>query len=250
MRASLPMYERPELKHAHAEFWFHIHQALQSRGIASPSSLDQTGIGLDFWTRDDLVLSQTCGLPYRTYLHDKVRLVATPNFAISGCPDGYYCSYIMTRKSNKMRNLAEWQDAIFAYNETGSQSGFAAAWNHLAPNNIWFETTIQTGSHLQSAESVAEGKADIASIDAVTWRFIERYETFADELTILQTTEPTPGLPYITSQAHDPVVVRAALTEAVSALSQGNRDLLSLKSIITIPKDAYLAVPTPKCRPD
>lgn len=254
MIASLPMYDRPELHDAHAEYWQLINLALQKRGIEAPPQLDQEAIGLDFWMRKDLVLSQTCGLPYRMHLHDKVALVGTPNFAIEGCPDGYYCSYIIARRDNnnssndkigKTEDFKPWDGAKFAYNEIGSQSGFAAAWNHFVPRNIWFEHTIKTGSHLQSAKSVANGDADIASIDAMTWRLIERYEQFSSELDIVETTEPTPGLPYITSAELDCEKVLDAVREALSNLSAKHRQHLGIKNIVKIAEQDYLNVPTP-----
>ena len=85
-RASLPMYDRPELREAHDDYWAAIHQRLENSGVESPAKLERNGVGLDFWSDGNLIFSQTCGLPYRKYLHDKVGLVATPDFAIEGCP--------------------------------------------------------------------------------------------------------------------------------------------------------------------
>ena len=78
------MYDRPELREAQDTFWAAIHQILETNGIESPTQLDRNGFGIDFWKNKDLVLSQTCGLPYRKYLHNKVGLVATPNFEVEG----------------------------------------------------------------------------------------------------------------------------------------------------------------------
>ncbi|MCM3016412.1 hypothetical protein M3570_22380, partial [Bacillus subtilis] len=43
------------------------------------------------WRRDDLLLSQTCGYPYRMLgLRDVVRLIATPIFDADGCDGACY----------------------------------------------------------------------------------------------------------------------------------------------------------------
>ena len=244
-RASLPMYDRPELREAHDAYWAAIHQSLENSGVESPAKLERNGVGLDFWSDGNLIFSQTCGLPYRKYLHDKVGLVATPDFGIEGCPEGYYRSYFVVRKSDDQVDLAKYLTGTFAYNEPDSQSGFVAAWNHLKPRNQWFDTFIETGAHVESARNVAIMKADIAAIDAVTWRLIRKYEDFADELCVIEETAPTPGLPYITSLANDPGVVNAAVMRAVSGLSSDVLKALGIRSIVSIPKAAYLNIPVP-----
>ena len=244
-RASLPMYDRPELREAHDAYWAAIHQSLESSGVESPAKLERNGFGLDFWSDGNLIFSQTCGLPYRKYLHDKVGLVATPDFGIEGCPEGYYRSYFVVRKSDDEADFAKYLTRTFAYNEPDSQSGFVAAWNHLKPRNQWFDDFIETGAHVESARHVATMKADIAAIDAVTWRLIRKYEDFADELCVIEETAPTPGLPYITSLANDPGVVNAAVMRAVSGLSSDVLKALGIRSIVSIPKAAYLNIPVP-----
>ena len=244
-RASLPMYDRPELREAHDAYWAAIHQSLENSGVESPAKLERNGVGLDFWSDGNLIFSQTCGLPYRKYLHDKVGLVATPDFGIEGCPEGYYRSYFVVRKSDDEVDIAKYLTATFAYNEPDSQSGFVAAWNHLKPRNQWFGDFIETGAHVESARHVATMKADIAAIDAVTWRLIRKYEDFADELCVIEETAPTPGLPYITSLANDPGVVNAAVMRAVSGLSSDVLKALGIRSIVSIPKAAYLNIPVP-----
>ena len=243
MRASLPMYDHPELKAAQVAYWTAIHQTLQNEGIESPPKLDANGIGLDFWQDPSLVFSQTCGLPYRKYLHDKVNLVGTPDFSIEGCPEGYYRSYFIVRRSETQTDLNSYLHRTFAYNEKDSQSGYAAAWNHLKPQKVWFHDFLETGSHIESARNVALMKADIASIDALIWRLIERYEDFACELRLLEKTAPTPGLPYITSLGIDNKVVQAAVINALHGLDADVRQILGIRNIVSISKARYLSVP-------
>ena len=86
-------------------------------------------------------------------------------------------------------------------------------------------------------------KADIASIDALIWRLIERYEDFACELRLLEKTAPTPGLPYITSLGIDNKVVQAAVINALHGLDADVRQILGIRNIVSISKASYLSVP-------
>ncbi len=245
MLASLPMYDWPQLRTAHRAFWTEIRKGLSSRGVYSPETLAESGMGLPFWSDPGLVLSQTCGLPFRQSLHGKVRLVGTPDYGVAGCPPGYYRSYFIARRDDYRSELADFKSTVFALNGKDSQSGYAAARTHAVNQGFWFESWLETGSHLLSAKRVAEGAADIASIDAVSWHFISRFEPFAASLRILEATEPSPGLPYITSLAYDAEVIYGAVSEALQVLDPVHREELSLKGFVQIPEAAYLAVPMP-----
>ncbi len=245
MLASLPMYDWPQLRASHDALWAGVRAELDRRGIESPAHLTRDGVGLAFWTDPRLVFSQTCGLPFRTHLHDKVQLVGTPDFAVADCPPGYYCSCFVIRRDDSRVDLAEYEAAKFAFNDTASQSGYSAARHHALARGFWFRETRRTGGHLASAEAVARGDANIAAIDAVSWRMIERFEACAANLRILETTEPTPGLPYITGAALDPDAVFDAVRDAIDTLDATALADLTLRGIARIPKEEYLKVPTP-----
>lgn len=79
MIASLPMYQRPQLAAAHDRYWALIRQQLAARGIDSPERLAQQVPPDTVWSDLGLVLSQTCGLPYRTELHNGLGFSTGPN---------------------------------------------------------------------------------------------------------------------------------------------------------------------------
>lgn len=245
MTASLMMYARPELSAPNGRYWARIRSELAQRGIVAPETLANDRDMMEVWTAPDLVLSQTCGMPFRLWLHDRVQLVGTPDFGLPECKPGYYNSAIVVRADDKRAVLAEYADARFAFNQTHSQSGFAAAYAHVKAAGFWFPNRIQSHGHVASARMVAEGKADIAAIDGVTWRLIQKYDAFADGLRVLEYTAPTPGLPYITAGAADANATRAAVVAAIEGLSDDYRAALGLRGLVSIPKDAYLAVPNP-----
>ncbi len=245
MIANLMMYQRPQLVCAHDHYWTLIRQNLRKAGIESPEKLSQDAEEFFVWKHPELVLSQTCGMPYRIWLHDKVTLVGTPDFGIEDCPPGFYRSALVVRKDDPRSMVEDFRDDVFAYNQTFSQSGYAAPYWHLRSKGFWFENRLHTGGHLASAKAVAEKRAHIAALDAVSWRLMVAYEPFAEGLRVLDWTEPTPGLPLITARDRDSAAIFDAVSLAISELGDEDRIALGLKGIVRIEAADYLAIPNP-----
>lgn len=245
MIASLMMYQRQQLIAAHNRYWTLIRAHLAKTGIDSPETLSQDAEEFFVWRHPQLILSQTCGMPYRTWLHQNVNLVGTPDYGIDGCPSGYYRSALVIRDDDQRQSVDEFKDAVFAYNQTYSQSGYTAPYWHIKPKGYWFQNKLHAHQHLESARAVAEGRADIAALDAVSWRLIAKYEPFAQTLRVLEWTEPTPGLPLITSSHGDAEVLFHAVEAAISNLTDKDRSDLGLQGIVRIAKSNYLAVENP-----
>lgn len=246
MIASLGMYDRAECQPANNRLWERIRDGMRAEGMAAADHLAR---GADaYWTAwesPDLALSQTCGFPYRTKLHGKVTLIGTPDFGIEGCAPGYYRSIFVAHKEDPRAKLAEFNGATLAFNEPLSQSGWAAPQNYAKAQNLTLKPHLQSGSHLRSARAVAEGKAEIAAIDAVTWTMIVRWEPFAADLKVVGQTDPTPGLPYIAAKGADAALIFQIIAQSIASLSPQDRDILCLRGIVHIAPETYLAVPTP-----
>lgn len=243
MTASLPMYDRPETATANDRFWRGIRQAYGH----GPQFLDRDSDPHDTWSDPGLVFSQTCGLPYRSGLHGKVQLVGTPDYDVEGCAPGYYRSVIVVRANDPRERLDGFRSAILARNDVRSQSGWAALLAHLRagePSLADWQIT-DTGSHAASALAVVEGRADLAAIDAVTWRLLLRHDPQMARLRVLEMTDPTPGLPYITGPQEDATALLLATRTAVSDMSDEDRDCLMLRGVVSIPASAYLKVALP-----
>lgn len=244
MIASLPMYDTAVTRGANDRFWHSIRQEI---GFG-PEKLDRSRDPHEVWADPDLLLSQTCGLPFRTEFHTKTQLVGTPDYGLSGCPAGYYRSHLVVPADDPRRVLSDYADARLARNDPRSQSGWAAIEQQLVEEKLPFsfaDRVLETGSHANSVHAVAEGRADIAAIDAVTWALLERDDPVTKSLRVLQSTEPTPGLPLITGPDQDARLILRAVRNAVSRLGMQDRELLHLKGIVEIPAHAYLSVPTP-----
>jgi ABC-type phosphate/phosphonate transport system substrate-binding protein len=244
------MYDWPEVRWATDTLWSAIAERLRAAGVAAPDRLEREKPFDETWLDPALVLSQTCGWPYATRLRGSVRLVATPVYAVDGCAGPNYSSAIVVRGDEASAGLVEFRGRRFAFNSDNSLSGFVALNRAIAEAGLspadakW----VETGSHRASVRAVAEGSADLASIDSVAWALAQRYEADpAGCLRVLVWTPLRPGLPWITSCAHNAdkiAAIRAALDGALAdpALSEA-RALLFLARAADVPEAAYETLP-------
>jgi ABC-type phosphate/phosphonate transport system substrate-binding protein len=239
--AFLGMYDPPALRASNDRYW----QAIRARLGWGPEALTRGDDPWAFWRAPDLVLAQTCGMPFRTALHGQVALVGTPDYGLPGCPPGHYRSVFVTRTAARDRTLADLATGVFAYNEALSQSGWAAPMHHLAERGLRPARLVRTGSHAASARAVASGRADLAALDALSWALLQDHDPVAANLVEIDRTEPTPGLPYITARGRDAAAIAAAITAALGDLDAPDRAALHLNGLVAIPAEAYLAIPTP-----
>lgn len=242
MIASLPMYDRPEMADVTDRYW----QAIRTALGFGPVSLTRDRDVWDMWQSPDLLLSQTCGMPYRARLHDKVRLVGTPDFDLPGCPPGYYNSVWIVRQDDPRTDLTDFDGGRFAYNDPISQSGWAGPMAMARGLGVSFGKQRPTGSHAQSLIAVAGAHADIAALDAQTWRLLQRYLPEARAVRVLDHTPPRPGLPYITALHQDAAPIADAIRTALCGLDAQDRAALGIRDLIDIPDTAYLAVTDPE----
>ncbi len=237
----LGMYDMPAIQPANDRFWSRIRAHL---GFG-PQNLTRDADPWDIWQAPDLVLAQTCGLPFRSRLHEIVNLVGTPDYALPGCPPGYYNSVLIVRANAVGHTEQDFSGGVFACNELLSQSGWAGPMTHLNALGVEFSDVIKTGSHAASALAVAEGRADLAGVDAVTWNLLCEHDTVVGALRELNRTRPTPGLPYVTARGNDPETIAKAVRAAILDLNKRDRVALHLAGFVGIPKKDYLSVPTP-----
>jgi len=239
------MYMRPETVDAHNVYWSLIKKHLTKNGIECPAQLSAPEDLYENWNDPALLLSQTCGMPYRNSLHNKVQLIGTPDFKLDGCPPGYYRSAVVVRREDKNKTLDDFKQAVFVYNSDDSQSGFGSVYLLCKSRDFWFRNRIASGSHRESTIAIAEGRADIAAIDAVTWRLIQTFDSHAGNLSVIDWTDPTPGLPYITSLGNNGPLLYDALSAAIEELTEETRQLLGIHAMVKISAEDYCAVANP-----
>lgn len=239
MIAMLGMYDMPHLQDANDALW----SAIRAQLGHGPDRLTRDRPFWDIWRDPDLLLSQTCALPFRAKLHPDVQLMGTPDYGVDGCPPGYYRSVLVAR-----RDGTDPRDGTprLAYNEALSQSGWAAPSLYLEEHGIRVAALVETGSHAGSVRAVAEGRADLAGIDAVSWHHLCNCAPEAATLHVLDQTPPTPGLPLITAPGRDAAHLATAIETAISELGPTPRQHLRLNGLTRIDATEYLALPIPK----
>lgn len=240
MIAALPMYDRVETAAANDRLWGLTREEL---GFG-PKTLTRSGDLWQQWTAPDLLLGQTCNLPYRLQLRGKVQLVGSPDYQLPGCPPGYYNSVLIARADDD-RPLDALLQARVIINQNHSQSGFGALWFHAQACSAVPHIVGESGGHAFSALMIARGDGDLAAIDALSWRLIKRYDPHAANLREVTRTTPTPATPFITGLNQNVRAIRSALGRAISRLDEDTRAKISLHGIQTLNESTYLDLSTP-----
>lgn len=234
MIADLPMYDWPAIRAETDAFWAEVAQRLRAAGIAAPERLSRSPNLAAAWRDPDLLLGQTCGMPYVSGLCGEALVVARPDYGLPGATDGTYQSVVVVRARDAgpagPDALLARAGGRVAVNEWRSFSGHIAPRAHLAalrgnPDGAaggpFFAAAVLSGSHRASARMVAQGEADLAALDAVVWALLQAEEPrTAARLAAIAWTDPAPALPFITAPRHADLrgTLAAALAGAATAL--------------------------------
>jgi len=244
--AALQMYDRAELRTETDRLWAAVRDTLRAAGVVAPDALSRPADHHTPWTDPGLVLSQTCGLPFATWLAGKAAYVTTPAFALPGCAPGMYRSALVVAAGSHADTVADLAGARPAINANDSQSGYGALMHALAavPGGLALGPAVLTGSHGASMAAVADGRADLAAIDAVTWALAERYDALTQGLKVIGWTEPTPGLPLITRPGANAALIADCVEAAIADLDAATREALLLTGTARLGAAAYAPLAT------
>ena len=246
--ATLQMYDLPEVRAATDDWWAGLARALRRAGLSEvPARLTRDGPPEGPWRDPGFLLGQTCGYPLMHGLAGVVQVVTTPAYDAPGCQGPQYRSVFLVREDEAARSLAELRGRIAAANSPQSQSGYSALRSAVAPlarDGRFFSRVIETGGHVQSARAVAEGRADLAALDCVTYALLAQYRPAAVAgLRVLDRSEAAPGLPYVT-RADAPADLVARLRDGLAAAVAdpalaATRETLLLTSVEVPAPSAY-----------
>lgn len=240
LRASLPMYMLPGTAADWARLWRAVAAHLRSAGLDPPTRLHRPTDLARHW-RDPLVLlSQTCGLPYDAALRDHVHLVGAFDFGLPECPPGFYRSHLVVRAGERRSADTLLRAGRVAINEPHSQSGFGAIRASLAGR----PPDLRTGAHLLSVRAVQQGQADIAAIDAVSWRLMRRQARLTAGLTVRAATAPTPAPPLISARASWAKLARHAVAQGILECPAETRLRLGLRGLVPVRPQDYAGMAT------
>jgi ABC-type phosphate/phosphonate transport system substrate-binding protein len=208
--AALQMYDWEEVRPRTDAFWVRVRDALRADGIDAPEALARPEDISVPWRDPDLLIGQTCGLPYVSGRCGRAMLVARPDYGLEHANAGTYQSALICHAEDD-RNLAAFSGAHAAINDMGSQSGCNALADMIQRQKLddgqpFFGQVTLSGSHRASARLIAEGKADIAAIDAVAWALFKELEPARHaRLRVIGWSQEMPALPIITAPAHAPL---------------------------------------------
>jgi ABC-type phosphate/phosphonate transport system substrate-binding protein len=218
--ACLPWYDLEETRPHTDRFWFGLVARLAEAGIEHVPSRLMREVDHDvILSHPDLLLSQTCGYVVATEARDLVELVVTPMYSAPGCVDAKYRSHIVVRDGIRAASLDDTRGLRCVVNEPWSHSGVNAIRSLVAPlsrDGRFFTSVGRSGSHVASLGWLRDDRADLASIDCVTYELVRRHrpELLAG-LRILGSTPAAPAPPFVTS-AHASAELVAALEDAIN----------------------------------
>lgn len=167
--ASLAMYPFPHLREATDRLW----RAVAAQFPGAPEALEWTVVTPDVWRHPDLLVAQCCGWPLVTVHAERLCVVGAFDYDVPGAHDGTYCSVIVTNDATAtLDDLRARPGLVAAINSPDSLSGRVSLEHRLGG----LGTVLETGAHSESIRALVVGRADIASIDAVTWALIAAHD--------------------------------------------------------------------------
>jgi ABC-type phosphate/phosphonate transport system substrate-binding protein len=243
--AVLPMYDFPWTAAANDALWTAIFARLDDAGVEAPIKLTRGPDLAALWRNPMLIFGQTCGYPYVTGLKPLVALIASPEYAFPGCEGATHRSFIIRRASDPRRELREFRGSRAGLNAHDSNTGmnlFRAAVARIAGGAPFFCAIVVTGSHEASMAAVAEGQADLASIDCVSFALLRRGRPeLAERIAIVAESAFSPTLPFIASTGLKASAI-AAVREAL-LLALADPDLSETRAALGL-AGARAATPT------
>lgn len=211
--ASLPMYDFPEVRDATDALWHGLRRHFEAEGVRDvPQSLVHDVPLQTLWSDQDLFFSQCCGYDIVHGFQGRLQVLATPCFAAPGCAGGDYASTVVVPEDSQYQDVLDMYDTVAVINGAESHSGVNALFGLVAPHSQdkkFFSRVKISGSHAASLATVQKRKADVASIDCITYALLQRHRPTALAGTrVLGFTCAAPAPPYVTRHNVDPIMVK------------------------------------------
>ena len=204
--ASLPMYNLPEMADRNAAFWKALSEEIGAERVpVLPSELSFSRPAVPDAIGREVLFSQTCGYPLQTVYRGQFALLGVPTYDFPGCGAATHRAFIIVRKDSGFKSIEDLRGSRFALNSRHSNSGMNLPRIMLARLGIkapFFGSVTETHSHTESIRRVAAGDLDAASIDCVTYGFLNNCcPEKVSALRVLDQTLESPAIPFVTSIA-------------------------------------------------
>ena len=197
-----------------------------------------------------LWFGHTCGYPLMTRLKDYVSPFCVPLFDLPGTDGRLYSSRFIVAADSDIDCIEASRGRVAVMNNLDSNSGmnvFRHAVAEVSGSEKFFASVVTSGGHLHSLEMVANGTADIAAIDCVSYQLIAdwRPELCAD-IRIISDSVKTCGLPLVMTHADiadtDTETMIERLNQALALCDDVVRDTLHLSGFAAVQLDDYLNI--------
>lgn len=221
--AALPMYDFASTAQANDALWSAMARRLRDAGIDAPLELTRGAPPGEIWRSPRLLFGQACGYPWVRSLRGVASLLAAPRYGLPGCAGAEHCAFFIAPRRLAAERLGAFRGLRAACNARDSNTGMNLLRHAIAPlaeGGRFFSHVLETGSHRESLRAVGEGRAELASVDCVSYGLLQVGEPgLAAGVAIVGRSAASPGLPFIASSLLSPAVrdaVRAALAGAMA----------------------------------
>jgi phosphonate transport system substrate-binding protein len=207
---------------------------------------------VDWQTRElmlhsaDVDVCWVCGLPYVVKVDElmlDIELLAAP--VMRGARYGgepIYYSDVIVRADSSFRRFTDLRGCRWAFNESGSQSGYGVVRYHLATlgeRSGYFGDVIETGGHLRSLAMILSGEIDATAIDSTVLELeLARDPALGPKLRVVEVMGPSPIPPWVINRRVPPPI-RDALRQAFLTMHDDPQGRLILASGLM---DRFVAV--------
>lgn len=216
-RASLPMYNFPEMRAENAAFWDALRAEYEGPGEL-PEALMFDRPPVPGAIEAQTIFTQVCGYPLQTIFRGQARILGVPSYTAPHCAPGLHAAVFIVRADAPFQTLEELRGCDFVFNSRHSNSGMnlpRLALARLGARAPFFGSIAETHSHPANLERVARGEAAATCVDNVTYAFFCRHRPqIAARTRILAPTPQTPSIPFVTAIA-TPEPIAAALQVAL-----------------------------------
>jgi ABC-type phosphate/phosphonate transport system substrate-binding protein len=201
-----------------------------------------------------LWFGHTCGYPLMTQLKDYVSPFCVPLFDVPGTDGRFYSSRIIVGADSDIDSIAASRGCVVVMNNPDSNSGMnvlrhavAGVFDSLSDSNGFFASVVTSGGHLHSLEAVANGSADIAAIDCVSYQLIADWRPqLCADIRIIGESVKTCGLPLVMTHADiavaDTKTMIENLNQALALCDEVVRDTLHLNGFAGVQLGDYRSI--------
>jgi len=178
---------------------------------------------IELWLRDDLICVQMCGLPYSLRTSAFTLLAAPVPSLPAYHSKAIYWSYIAVKADSTFLSLNDTIGAVAGYTVKDSQSGYFAFRHHLlehVPNQNPYKRIVGGLVNPRGVISaLIDGRIDVGPLDSYVFDLIRAEDpAFADQVRIIDMTDPTPIPPIIASLSELNPEIVFRLREAFAAV--------------------------------